>query len=73
MKRVVFDRKVKGESKGYPYTGINYKTETIILFKRKNTGTVLYHKDKQKIGEHKRSWNECAFMVCPHIVCFKNV
>lgn len=77
VRRVIFDGKGKdglkeGGLREYPYSGINYKTETIILFTKKNTGTVLYHKDKTRIGEYKRTWNGDVFMTCPITVCFKN-
>ena len=60
-------------AKKYPYVGINHATDTIVLFKEENKGTILYHKDLSKIGECTDGCNEVVFSVYAHTVCLKNV
>ena len=52
----------KSLRKIYPYIGYNHPTQ-LVLFTSKNTGILIWSKEKTDLGHHSDKWSEQLFNV----------
>lgn len=73
MKSVLSNKKTK-YLKSYPYLGIYTADESnfIVLFTKKNKGTVVHREDGGELGAHSITWNEECFSPYEYAITLSN-